>query len=431
MTLRETVKALAVGTASALLLTSAGTSAAQEQRCVELGANCDCSETLDTRAPHYEKSGVPNNWYWNPSNTTGSLQCGDASGRFGNGVHDPDQVLHVVPARYMPAGSSVANVWEWRTFGVDTARGRVDKITSSTRRMCIRGYYNYTPDFSLWPDTNNKVNEIAWNDFSGGHGSLQGATSFGGSPIGYRVGNSSNGTFNVVPSGDHITPQDCASTWCLVEMCISGKIRAGEDLTADFWVHTTDGRLSASRTGTQVGDIAGGLYQIWIYNLWRGANPVVVGSRFMSHAMQASWDTDRGQRIGAAYEIEGGGSSGGSDGSDGSGGSGDSGGGSGSSGGSATLDVTQSTTGDTVLVTSTLTNGIGPYQFLFDCGNNGHWDGVLDNASGSSAEFSCALSADQARSWVWDKGTGETYAEIVQFNGSGSLSPPARPELLP
>jgi hypothetical protein len=80
--------------------------------------------------------------------------------------------------------------------------------------------------------------------------------------------------------------------------------------------------------------------------------------------------------------------------------------------GEETLTVSVSTSGSGPTVSSRVTNAVGPYQFLFDCGLDGHWNGIT-NTSQPAASYTCGAGTSTIKVWVWDQGTGATLEEVV------------------
>jgi hypothetical protein len=255
-------------------------------------------------------------------------------------------------------------------------------------------------------------------------------------------GNFSGDTGNKIPGPDTITPTECSSTWCRVEMCVSGNVSAGSGLTADFFVDTADGSRSASVTGINLGNAPGSLGHLWPLNLYREPqNGACNGTAAYSHVMQASWDSDSGQRIGAALEIEAGVDSPDPPPEDDpppppppeddpppppppeddppqS--------------GSLSLTLAAQATGGTLTATSQTANGVGPYQFLFDCGNDSSWDGVVDT-SAPTAQHQCSGGESVVKGLVWDRTTGQTVEDVAtdsSDSSDSSLGAPGQPILI-
>jgi len=80
--------------------------------------------------------------------------------------------------------------------------------------------------------------------------------------------------------------------------------------------------------------------------------------------------------------------------------------------GDETLTVSVSTSGGAPTASSRVTNGVGPYEFLFDCGLNGNWDGIT-NTSQPVASYTCGAGTSTIKASVWDQGTGTSLNEVV------------------
>jgi hypothetical protein len=80
--------------------------------------------------------------------------------------------------------------------------------------------------------------------------------------------------------------------------------------------------------------------------------------------------------------------------------------------GEVTLTVSVFTSAGGPTVSSLVTNGVGPYQFLFDCGVDGHWDGIV-NTSQPTASYTCGSGTSTINAFLWDEGTDETLSEVV------------------
>jgi hypothetical protein len=81
--------------------------------------------------------------------------------------------------------------------------------------------------------------------------------------------------------------------------------------------------------------------------------------------------------------------------------------------GEETLTVSVSTSGGGPTVSSTVTNGTGPYQFLVDCGMDGNWNGIT-NTSQPSASYTCGAGTSTIKAQVWDQGTNANLSEVVE-----------------
>jgi hypothetical protein len=80
--------------------------------------------------------------------------------------------------------------------------------------------------------------------------------------------------------------------------------------------------------------------------------------------------------------------------------------------GEVTLTVSVSTSGGGSTVSSLVTNGVGPYHFLFDCGVDGNWDGIT-NTSQPTASYTCGAGTSSINAHLWDEGTNTVLSEVV------------------
>lgn len=84
--------------------------------------------------------------------------------------------------------------------------------------------------------------------------------------------------------------------------------------------------------------------------------------------------------------------------------------------------------GSEVVVNASVSGGTGPYQFLFDCGFDGGWDGTLETAE-PSAEYRCASDGSfplSIRVWAWDRTRDEVDDVVLQVEAPAPL-PLGRP----
>ncbi len=82
-------------------------------------------------------------------------------------------------------------------------------------------------------------------------------------------------------------------------------------------------------------------------------------------------------------------------------------------------------------VSANLTGGMGPYQVLVDCQNDGSWDLIWDS-NATTYSGTCPSPVSSAKVWAWDKGAGTTTFVTVVPGDSASIpvGPPGRPVLL-
>ncbi len=91
-----------------------------------------------------------------------------------------------------------------------------------------------------------------------------------------------------------------------------------------------------------------------------------------------------------------------------------------------TFEATLVVNDEAPTVTSVITGGIGPFQFLFDCALDGWWNGVI-NTDERTAEWTCDPGVTEIRAWAWDKTTDvtmEQYLYVLEdLCGNGVVDP--------
>lgn len=333
---QRTITFALAGVVSILCVT---TVQAEEQRCKDLGANCICSEPLNTNSYSLVTGTV---WAWNPADSI-VKECaieGVQGGAYelgtqGTNTKSPTNSATVLSA--FPSGHSVSYVLR----GGD---GHADlwflgtKLTSShpTARVAMRAYHYFSGNYG-------------WN---GGTCSNSGKLTQLG-PIGMITSNS-NGNYGLYSFGGNGTfspsNPDCCSRgpgydpgsvsaistsnmrgkWFRTEIIV--KNRSGspglvfqmymKDVTnngPEYKVIDTSIACSTADCGPGSGWISpsytsnlappGGrpISDLW-WDFFR--NGSCSGFAAISHILVAGWSTDAGQRIGSAVEIEGGGGGG-------------------------------------------------------------------------------------------------------------------------
>jgi hypothetical protein len=303
-----------------------------EQRCTALGANCDCSDPLNTTS--YTQKLIGGDFYvadFADSEGTGSKDCGknnygDGNRYFFEGNHSPQTYFKFPAPTGMPSGNSVSNVLHWTYVPPgdgpsDHGFGRLEVINSSTRRICMRHYEQFSDDY------NSHSSKIMMIQASGAE--IVQITDGGrnGRIIGIVYGNGGDHDKNFpdveLPQANEPRIFDCTTgsgTWCGIEECIAGNIQAGTNLTVDLHFWTTNGAKNYLKTGISATNSSGNgpITNLEPMMMYRGSSLLggpALGTRKFSHVMQAHWDTNAGQFIGPAAEVEGG--SGGSGGSTG------------------------------------------------------------------------------------------------------------------
>lgn len=405
---------------------------AQEARCAELGAACDCSEPMGPQETY-----LPDDH--NLSDSPSGTECERWGQPFWN-TNKTGSDATTVPEFGMPAGNTVDRVIQLigageaeGTGSIVWLRGRMT-VPDNIKRTCIRYYKMVSNDYSGvgpnsvgCPSERNKIIQAQFGNQQNqmqerADGSICTGPGTGNdySPITITnvMNNPGEGNVNLAPRVDW---EDCWQTngWCRIEMCVSGNLNQGTNINIAGNIHTLwdgvdhHGDSAAERGYTtnpgvpMRADTAGDLF----HGQGRGGK----GKEWISHFMQASWTTDDNQWIGAAYEVEGG-----------KGGppppppldepplapfllpedpetppSGDE---------AMTVDVFTGGSGPTV--SALVTNGIGPYHFLFDCGLDGNWNGV-ETTLQPTASYTCGVGTSSIKAQVWDEGTNAVLSEVV------------------
>mgnify|MGYP003386872837 CR=1 FL=1 len=332
---------------------------AAEARCTELGTNCVCSEPLQmtSMAVHGSFSG-----WLNPNDST-TKECNGEGPGVGVGytiVRSPNDTIvatsgtHASVFSALPAGHSLTRVLanaEGHT-GLNFIGHTFADTSTFSKRVAIRFYRYYSGNagstayaFDDDPDTcnanklmqldghpTNSANLIFDNGF--GPTSLYNFLTFAGGTgsqdcCGYGAlnGNTPSGVLTTMggPGTGGVSPyyQYYRGKWIRYELIVTNRNSAATGLPVTFKLYVknvtdngseylivdscdTDGGLS-----TPCGHIpqSGIEFNKFLMNNFR--QDVCPGFSAYSHYMLAGWDTDAGQRILAATEIEGGGGGGG------------------------------------------------------------------------------------------------------------------------
>jgi len=272
---------------------------AEEQRCAELGANCICSEPLNTTT---FTGGPPS---WNPADST-TKQCsaeGVAGGAIARNTRDLAGSSDATALAALPAGHSVSHFLRAGDghsgiFFVGNGGG----VSSSFVRLAARWYIWYTPVFDFKAEgscENSKIAELNNN-----------------ARIDYTVGFHTYNYLEFSPSIDccvsgpgpsHSLPSSqLKGKWWRYEVVMTnrsgpnfGLQMYGKNVTDDGPELTiidlsVDKRVSNLTPPSLMSAILVNNYRQGTCRGWLG----------ISHYMTAGWTTNAGQRIGPAAEIE-------------------------------------------------------------------------------------------------------------------------------
>lgn len=311
--------------------------AAHESRCTELGANCICSEPLNTNSWI-----VINTWGYNPADTTGSdKECRNegvagvayfstdptgAKSRFSVASAATDPAIFTA----LPQGNTVTYVWRSPTgegTGVISNRFRIG--TDPFVRQGIRFYRYYSSDFTFTgptPPDAPLCNSLKIMQM-GSKGNYSGGPMFQG--VGnwafYDFSTSTGWSASVDCCGEPKIPGQAASLptrasvrgkWIRFEGYIVNNTTSGTTSNEWYMKNVTD-----NTPEVRIADTAGAAQFAGVHpaspmidfsvNGFRSNNGNACGGYFAhSHFLAAAWTTNAGQRIGAAVEIEAGGSTG-------------------------------------------------------------------------------------------------------------------------
>lgn len=309
-------------------------SQAAEARCNELGANCVCSEP-------FQMTGftVFNSAWLNPTDST-TLECGTEVPNYPITRSDPSDLLGSTDATAMsrlPTGHSVSRFLATQpglvgTLFVGGHRTSSDLGSTYNARMAMRGYVYHSPDYNFRDETPPCHSKF----LQGQVGSWHIENAFGDLAM-YQFTNSNWGPPTAFPRdccsglpGATATPPNHAEWkghWFRVEIVVTN--RTGPGVRFQLYMKDVTNGVTKWNNGNEALLVdwfgtAGGInpwdssFNTVItsspaqtpmdFNFYREISPsgACNGWRGISHMMVAGWNTDSGQRIGAATEIESG-----------------------------------------------------------------------------------------------------------------------------
>lgn len=297
--------------------------AAAEQRCIELGPNCVCSEPL--QATDYSNYGT--NSHWNPNDTT-SLECngeglpGAAVVRNAGSTIDLLASSDEAALSRLPPGHQVQRFLAGATGhrGIWFMGHTMPDGTTFAQRIALRYYIYHSPDYSFSDPTDSNLGcNAKLLQFDSGllgditHGAVH-MYNFTTWPKPQDCCLEGPG-----PAGNNLSRADWLNKWWRVEAIMTNRNSAS---TGQHWrlqlylKNVTDGAaeklvVDTDAPGTQLMPVnpripADEMKKLLV-NLFRGENVAnqCFGWEGISHYMVAGWNTDEGQRIGPAFEVEG------------------------------------------------------------------------------------------------------------------------------
>jgi len=230
----------------------------------------------------------------------------------------------IVAETNMPTGNTVDRVFRMRSsagsanWAYCTTKMQA-AITTGTQRICMRYYAQVSSNFAPASENNQSCdterNKLLQINFDGDLTyQLQEEVNNTGcyaAPNWHEIylthnydGGTGDGNAYLVEGGSNYpTFANCESDWCRLEVCVTGDIDAGNDLTGQAWLVDMNGDTTYTET-TAEGD-RGGALSLAGFDWFHGQGTTNTGTMDVSHAMCAAFDSGTAT-IGAACEIEGG-----------------------------------------------------------------------------------------------------------------------------
>lgn len=323
---------LSVGVAAFSILVASAAHAAIEARCVELGANCTCSEPLDTDT-YTMVPGV--SWGWNPADTGPSDKECNTSGQQGAFVEIdgfPDRFTTVsdgAPLSALPPGHTNARVLRLKDGAGGMFAGVKFNHGEPHARRGFRYYKYYSLDYSFTADVplcnSSKWGQMGFNGAGTGGPLMTEDWSF--YDIATSTGWNQDATCCSAPGPGHLGLGPSLSAvkgkWIRFEFYMNNTDTSGVPTTFEAYLkNVTDDTPEVRLVDSSVpADYPNG--ENWTtahattlhptqpitdmsINMFRSNNgQACIGYAAFAYFMAAAWNTNAGQRIDAAREIEG------------------------------------------------------------------------------------------------------------------------------
>ena len=312
------------------LLPSLAEAAGNEARCDELGANCVCSEPL--QATSYANYGT--NEHWNPGDTT-TKEC-DVEGTPGAAIARVGSPLDLLASTdatalsRLPSGHSVSRFLAGPNpqLGIFFVGHQMTDSTTYAKRIAFRYYiyhsdtYNFSDEVDPNLGCNSKLmqfNSGLLGDKTHGEVHMYNFTTWPGASYQDCC------LTGPGPAGNNFVRADWLGKWWRIEAIMINRNASTSGLHWRMLIYAknvTDGTaeklvVDTDEPGTDLNAVNPRIPEApmnkLLVNNYRGQNFAnqCTGWSGISHYIAAGWDTDAGQRIGAATEIEGGGGGGG------------------------------------------------------------------------------------------------------------------------
>lgn len=309
-----------------LLLPTAANAAGNEARCDELGANCICSEPMNTAT----WDNALNNIWFDPADTT-TKECSTSGVVAGGALEDGSGFRYSAASSgeqitNLPAGHTNTYVLKVNDGGGGQFFGHKYSGSDPTARRAIRFYKYYSSNYD-WVGgaclNSNKIAQGGWNGAgTGGPMMTETAGTWSFYDINTLYGwNQSVDCCSGPGPGESETGPSLSSLrgkWVRYEFILHNATTSGTTRFEWYMKNVTDNtpeiRLvdtsisNAQWTSTNASTLGfTTVMDEFSINMFR--NGTCAGSAAFSHYLAAAWSSDAGQRIGAATEIEGGSSS--------------------------------------------------------------------------------------------------------------------------
>jgi hypothetical protein len=296
---------------------------AAEKRCDDLGANCVCSEPLNTNTLNATGS------YFNPADST-TKECnveGVAGAVFARNSNDITQTNNSTIFAAFPSGHQVSFVSRGSDghVGIFWVGARLG--SSFVKRAAIRLYTYYSSNFQFAYtascqnhkhfETDSMITSFEGTDAAGNGGGTHNA---------YNWLNGWNHAVDCCSRGPNsinyfgVTPASAKrGKWWRIELVLTN--RAGGSSPNGFRAQIYEKNVTDNGPDELVLDTGGTFFSgLQTWGAWTDLTPpsrqdalnfaayrqnICAGYYAFSHVLVAGWDTDQGQRIGIAYEVEG------------------------------------------------------------------------------------------------------------------------------
>ncbi|MEK7389373.1 MAG: hypothetical protein AAB036_06725 [Elusimicrobiota bacterium] len=322
-----------------LVLGSVSSTRAAEQRCSDLGANCVCSEP-------FQMTGftVNNNTFWNPTDSTDSKQCNGEGDFLGTGfaITRGRSPLDLFPEgnatvlSRLPAGHGVSRYLRGpdRHQGIWFTGHTFPNGTQFAARLSMRFYTYQSDEFTLVNEDNPTLGCNAKFMQFNNDMKIDQAYGDGNMYNWFLIGNVARDCCYSGPSpaggqypsngGNPVNPY-WAGKWHRIEIITTNRDASAsngkhwrmqvyrknvtDDTPEVLWFDTDQPNTQANPGPTPIIPKYGmsSAFNTFLVNFYRQENVAgqCQGYRALSYLMFAGWDTNAGQRIGAAAEIEG------------------------------------------------------------------------------------------------------------------------------